>query len=212
MRAANRRRQSTEQELRQRSPDPHLAEHRRLLDGDHGARERLAVALLREVTPVVSRIVWPADSGPVGQAMDDALMDYLNAPAKFDPTRGSLVNYVVTAAVRNVLNLQQAELRRTRAEGCAAAWFQIQRAQSRLAASMSDIVTEMILTCCDAKEQAFAWAWRERAGIDELAALAGLPDDAADATKKEVVRRVSERLRLRFKRYLQRSPAGRRRS
>jgi hypothetical protein len=157
------------------------------------------------MTPCVRRVVRHTGQAFVEQAVDDAILDYLARPQRFDHRRGTLLNYLTLAAVRKVLNLKRADLRRHLAEGRAAASRQLLLAQT--AACERDLVDEALLACCDGIERAFARAWLEGATIAELVPLMG-SDVSVVATKDDVRRRI-ECLRLRLKRYIQRSAATR---
>jgi len=176
----------------ERRCDPHLVEHQRLLAGEPDACERLAAALLREVTPVVHRIVRCPDRGGVEEAVDDAILDYVWRPGRFDPSRGTLINFIITAAVRNVWNFHRAAARRRTAEDEARRRTLL--GQDAAALSSREWLEAALDTWCSPEDRKLARAWLDGAPMNERTAHAG-PAGAAPGVPIEEVRRRIERLR-----------------
>src|SRR3954470_6652490 len=86
--------------------------HRRILSPD----DPLAFVQLSEwlypslVQDVQQRAGWDADPALTGEAAIQALIDYRNAPKRYDPDRASLHHYLAMAAYRDFQNARTKEL------------------------------------------------------------------------------------------------------
>jgi RNA polymerase sigma factor (sigma-70 family) len=88
--------------------------HRDLLGGDVLASSKIAELFFPLLETALNRKYRNlSDPHLVGQAVSDALLNYLTTPQKFDPTRGTLFTYLWIAAQSDLLNYMQAERRRT---------------------------------------------------------------------------------------------------
>jgi hypothetical protein len=91
--------------------------HRRVLAGDSAACNETASQLLTSVRRHLHARFPRYSSDWLDEATDDAILDYLRNPQRFDSQRGiSLHAYVGVAAVRNVLDRHRAESRRRERE------------------------------------------------------------------------------------------------
>jgi RNA polymerase sigma-70 factor (ECF subfamily) len=89
------------------------AAHARLVAGDRLASEELAGLLLG---PVVARLErrWPRwkHTDLLHDAAVDVILDYIEAPDRYNPERGSLVGWLEMAAHRDVANVYQSAKQR----------------------------------------------------------------------------------------------------
>lgn len=99
------------------SDDWYVAIHRRLAANDPTASAELAEAVLGALVKTVERRVPHCrDSDLVFDAAEDALVDYMKNPGKFDPTKQSLRSYLSMAATRDLLNSVAKRQRRSARE------------------------------------------------------------------------------------------------
>ncbi len=88
--------------------------HDRLLAGDRVASEEVAPLVLG---PVLTRLErrWPrwTHTDVLYDAAVDALLDYADAPERYDPDRGSLIGWLELAAHRDVTNGYRSAKQRT---------------------------------------------------------------------------------------------------
>lgn len=87
--------------------------HQRLRGGDGRAVAPLAEALLPELARRLRRRFPQMDEHLVAEAAEDAFLDYVRRPARFDLGRGvALEEYLFLAACRNVVDRQRSDVRR----------------------------------------------------------------------------------------------------
>lgn len=88
--------------------------HGRLAAGDRVASEQLAQLVLG---PVLKRLErrWPrwTHTDVLYDATVDAFLDYIEAPERYDPDRGSLMGWLELAAHRDVTNVYRSAKQRT---------------------------------------------------------------------------------------------------
>jgi len=88
--------------------------HRELLGGDALAFSKIAELFLPPLVGALSRKFHNlSDPHLPNHAVADALLTYLAAPQKFDPTRGKLFTYLWVAAHSDLLNHIEAERKHT---------------------------------------------------------------------------------------------------
>ncbi|MBI4497318.1 MAG: hypothetical protein HY689_05410 [Chloroflexi bacterium] len=97
------------------APTPfELQIHQRLRACDPVAPEDLAEAYLeRLIRRLRARLRGPWDDMALYDAATDALMDYIEGPSHYDPTRGSLLAYLTMSAWRDLQNAWAREDRRS---------------------------------------------------------------------------------------------------
>ena len=88
--------------------------HQRLLGGDDLAGIELCEAILQPLTNRLQASAPFADDHLVAEAAESALLDYLEAPHKYQPDLSALSTYLLRAARCDLLNLQEREARRQR--------------------------------------------------------------------------------------------------
>jgi DNA-directed RNA polymerase specialized sigma24 family protein len=88
--------------------------HERLLAGDDLARIELCEAFLQPLTNRLQASAPFADDHLIAEAAESALLDYLEAPHKYQPSLSALSTYLFRAARCDLLNLQEREARRQR--------------------------------------------------------------------------------------------------
>jgi CheY-like chemotaxis protein len=87
--------------------------HERLCGGDGMAVAPLAAALLPELERRLRRRFPHGDGHLLAEAAEDAFLDYVRRPARFDPGRGvALEEYLFEVACRDVVDRQRSEGRR----------------------------------------------------------------------------------------------------
>ena len=91
--------------------------HQRLLSRDPIVPSELAIAYLEPLLSWLSHhFRHVQDEQLITDAAIDALLNYSELPARFDPTKSSLSNYLRMSARRDLLNALQREQRRTKRE------------------------------------------------------------------------------------------------
>jgi DNA-directed RNA polymerase specialized sigma24 family protein len=91
--------------------------HERILDGDPTAFAELAELLYSDlVTDTQRRAGMADDPALVEEAVGQALLDYQDAPHKYDSARSPLRYYLVLIAYHDYLDMRKKELRRTTKE------------------------------------------------------------------------------------------------
>lgn len=86
--------------------------HAKLLDGDIRAIDPLCERLLGGLRAALSKIRLSVDGHVVEGSIDDAIMDYLRAPTRYDPRRGSLIVWLSRCALNRVRDAQRSARRR----------------------------------------------------------------------------------------------------
>ena len=96
-----------------------LALHRRLLNGDESASGALFARYLNPLIDLLEAVysdIARDDAMLVGDAVADVLLDYIERPARYDPSGCSLQNYFYMAASGDILNEWQKRQRLHRRE------------------------------------------------------------------------------------------------
>jgi DNA-directed RNA polymerase specialized sigma24 family protein len=172
--------------------------HGALLTGDETARDRLASILLARVSRILIHRMPSIDRSVINDAVEDAVIHYLDHPHSFVPTRSSLETFITFAAWRNVKDLLRASGRRRRAEERAAA-----ENQAGVKSTSNDRRSRpswLLGVAANDSERRFLSAWLfENASVRELASVLG-KEGAPTSEQKVAVRRVKEKLRLRLRR------------
>lgn len=87
--------------------------HERVILGESVACDSIAERLLPVLCHRLGRTFKRADGAVIESSVEDAILEYLRAPAKFDPARGpTLESFLFHAARRNVINELQSIRRR----------------------------------------------------------------------------------------------------
>ncbi len=98
-------------------PDPIRAAHDRLVAGDRVASEELASLLL---DPLLARLRrrWPRwkHTDVLHDAAVDVMLDYLQAPERYDPGSGPLLRWLEVAAHRDLTNTYRSARQRQAVE------------------------------------------------------------------------------------------------
>lgn len=92
--------------------DSLLRLHRAMLAGDPRASERLADALAPRLRSLLRRRHAAMPRECLEDAAVDALLAYLQQPERYDPARGSLLNYLTTIADRRISDFLRRQTRR----------------------------------------------------------------------------------------------------
>ena len=178
--------------------------HRRFVEGDHAAFDLIAEKLLPTLTRRLAMRF--RQLGPdVGDAVEDALLDYRRQPSKFDPTFGSLANYLYRIAWRNADDRFRSEIRRRQRESHWARRRTVHFCAPRLQESIASLANKLRVP---ANELAVfqLWICGERRSAS-LAAALGLSELLASEQRREV-KRFNDRMRRRGERLvLRRSSA-----
>lgn len=207
--AEHRRRDATSEASLEGDSD---AIHERIVRADSHAAEDACAALHPQVLRRVRRRVCGAELQDLITAADDALMIYLREPERFDPQRGSLVNWLVTIAERRLRNSRRQGRRRSRHE--VPVGIDLTRL-STAATVLSEHVdwaegssrekTDAILAWArGAKERDFLRVRLAGASVPEQANVLGFGDDTL-AEQRRAVSRVLERILKRARRIIERA-------
>jgi DNA-directed RNA polymerase specialized sigma24 family protein len=175
----------------------------RLLDRDPDAPWQLAAMLLQDVPPIVRARTHGRNSEAIDQMVDDAVLNYLKHPGRFDPLLADLPHYVAQAATNRLKNWRRHENTQHRAETTAA------HTTSELVDPLStpgqppdrwpDLL-KLMRNVCTPLEQELLLASVDRRPLSELAAKLGLHDAAPDI-QRAAVRRAYARIVKRLKRH-----------
>lgn len=173
--------------------------HDQVLRGDPLAADCVATTLIRRVKSIVCARRRGADVATSEQAILDAVADYLIQPARFDPTRSSLLTWTAMAAIRNIDDYRRAETRRNVAEAAAAREWDRVRSQNTGGPrhNLASLLRSVRLRDAD-KDFVVAWLTGRTGKLAEILGVSGLPEPS----QKRAVGRAKERLRLRLKRAL----------
>ena len=90
--------------------------HARLLVGDPLAKEETCERYLARITVWLQGKYRTTDPDVVHDAVVDALLDYVERPAQYDPSRRSLIGYLRMAAERDLQNARPRHVRRREQE------------------------------------------------------------------------------------------------
>jgi RNA polymerase sigma-70 factor (ECF subfamily) len=175
--------------------------HARLLDRDPDAPRQLAAMLLKDVPRIARARTHCWDSEAIGQMVDDAVLNYLERPERFDPDLGDLPHYVAQAATNRLKNWLRHENTQHRAETNAAHTTSVD--PSSTCGQPPDRWPELlnlVRNVCTPLEQELLLASLDRRPLSELAAKLGLQDAAPDV-QKAAVRRARARIVKRLKRH-----------
>lgn len=172
--------------------------HRRFLEGDSAAFDLIAEKSL----PILTRrlVVRFKQLGPdVGEAVEDALLDYRRRPSRFDPTRGSFAEYLYRIAWRNALDRSRSEIRRRQRE---ADWARsgASRFNESWEPKMDLAVAKWLRVPASEMEALDLWLAGERRTALLVAAL-GLSELALLEQRREV-KRFKDRMRRRCERLI----------
>ena len=174
--------------------------HGRLLQADRVARDELAAMLLADVSAIV-RPSRQWDSDALGEAIDRAILEYLDRPERFQPRLGYLPRFVARTAMNRMKDWQNHEFAQHRAEIRAGReWVRLWAEPSLGAHSERGANLRALLrTTCSTTERQLLLSWYARHPLGELAALLGLPD-APTGTRSAQIHRAIARVRMRLRR------------
>lgn len=85
--------------------------HERVLLGDCRAADEVASHLI-SLAPSELRRMHRVDAAIVAEAVEDAILDYLASPDKFNALKADLLRFIVIAASRNIADALRSERRR----------------------------------------------------------------------------------------------------
>lgn len=87
--------------------------HGQLIAGDVRAAHRIVEIAIQPLIAVVGRQVTMRDPQDVEQACMDALLQYLQDPGTYNPSRGQLLTYLAAIAKGLAMTIQRSNLRRS---------------------------------------------------------------------------------------------------
>jgi len=198
------------------SPDPHIALNQRLLEGDPTAPADVAEELLQ---PLVTRLrhAFPnlAQDEVLLDSVVDAVLSYSERPGQFDPSKATLLGYLVMSAKGDVLNALARRRKRAVREVSLQVVEDSPRARKLISehghvASADDVVIERFESERLAKHIRAAARSPEDGRVLQLlvngerrterfAAVLGV-DHLARAEQRRVVKQVKDRLKKRLER------------
>ena len=169
--------------------------HAAVQRGDRAAVEELSASVLDKAFRVLRRRWRNTDPALVNDAIVDALLRYLASPTLYDPRRSRLDTFLVALAFHRLRCLVRGERRRRSAESqnlVATVEPNYQFASGPVRLALARDFT--------ARERLFLEAWlRGENRRLELARLLGA-DQLPDKQQRRLVKRTTERLRIRLRR------------
>ena len=192
-----------------------LTLHGRLLAGDLRAASKIVEHVIVPLIPIVSIAVGGLhDRQDVEQVCYDACLDYLEQPARYDPSRAQLITYLATIAKGKAKTLRRGQSRRSRRE---ADYADIQAAREEIDAvgneerlllgiewsKIHERFGDTLFKDLGDRELFLLMADGEK-DMGSFARALGLPDD--NAGRGEASKRV-ERMRGRIRRVAERTGA-----
>lgn len=179
-----------------------LALHRELIVNHLQNREELAAYLLRRVRRLLKRRMPGLDLAIVNDAVEDAILGYLQRPELYKPSCSRLDTFILLAARRDALNMIRRLQCRHRAEGIAASMQPrlYQMDEVGLFAGRCPAVVDWLGVARTDAERAFLKA--RLAGerrTRQLACILGLSTNDP-LEERRLVKRTRDRLHLRFRR------------
>jgi hypothetical protein len=187
--------------------DPLRHLHERVVQGDRPAIEELTAALLRDVSGALGRSLPGVDSDVVSDAVEDAILEYLKRPTRFDPSRGvPLVQFIRMLAYRNLQDAWRADRRLAATETRAASEYPLiyhPRLWSDDRMDVERLYRAGRAVCAEGEYTAFClWAAGERS-TDVLARALGL-SDRPRSEQQRAVKQFKDRIRKAVERHLRR--------
>jgi hypothetical protein len=180
--------------------------HARLLHGDEGALEALAVMLLQDL----ARMIRPGPAGDadaVGDAIDKGILAYADHPERFDPLRNALPAYVAALARHKLSDRRRHERAQRRAEFNAGQEHAFACAIGHAAGNRWTDLRRLLATVCTSTERRLLFAWYSRRPLGELVAILGLDAGRSVAELQADVARAVERILTRLRRHAAADPA-----
>ncbi len=171
--------------------------HSRIHSQDPDAVNELATVLLLEFPSILGRRFPLTSDDVLVDAIEDAFLEYVRMPDRFDSSKTSLRAFLCLAALRNVANSHRATLRRRRRESL---WFaeHLRLASSRDGSrhvQMADLHQLLFdVAGSNAIERRAALLWLSGTkSTRTLASVLGL-DQLSDAERRSEVKRFKDRI------------------
>jgi len=171
-----------------------------LRSGGDEVREQLATCLLPRLKLAI-RIRLPGiDVDTASDAASDAILKYLQSPAIYEPSRSRLDTFLAIVAVRLAIDMIRRELRRHANEASVARASIVMTAAEDRDGDLR--VIEPTRLCKTSEEWRFLEAWVDgERTVARLASLLG-GDEFSEDEQRRLVKRTTERLRMRARRAL----------
>jgi RNA polymerase sigma-70 factor (ECF subfamily) len=180
--------------------DTFLAHHRAVLRGDTKARETLSADLLSRVYRTLIRRMPATDPTLINDAVEDAILAYLENPNVYDPARSRLDTFITMAAAHRALNALRSQKRRIAAEERFGTSLITTPTPNHVVARESRIGDQIRRVVVNRSEHEFLLA--RNAGVrrtQDLASVLGVMHLPV-SEQRRVVKRLTERLRARLRR------------
>ncbi len=183
-----------------------------LSNGDGEIANEMTALLLATTTSAVRRRLPRIDPAIASEAAEDAILKYLSRPAMFDPAKCPLDQFLGIVAVRMGLDRIRREKRRRQAEVSAAETISVRpefRAMSdaidrheedRRRALQASILARLARTPDEAAFLAAKLAGEHRTEALARVLRSGSMKGSTMSAKRDMVKRVTERLRIRARR------------
>ena len=184
--------------------------HSLVLAGDEEAFEALAGALLTRLPYALRRHCHGLSHDLLAQAVEDALLEYLARPDRYDPSRGvRLYSFLYSAALRNALNLAQSEKRRRYKDMKLHVDASHQDAvvnADNLVRNRSELLRLAVSRLPDRKERKYFIAWlRGRPVTQQLLVDLGF-SELPIVEQRHALKKLRERILRRLARHFQKIP------
>jgi len=181
--------------------DAWLALHEHVLGGDQTARERVAVLLLDRVRGILRHERPLVDAQVINDAVEDAIVHYIQSPWRYDPSLARLDTFIVADARHRLRHALRADARRRLRDDRAARRDEPTRLAPDVYADMpEDMLARLIEQAATGRERAFLQAKaRGERSTTVLAQILGL-SGLSPVDRQRAVKRTADRLLARMKR------------
>jgi RNA polymerase sigma-70 factor (ECF subfamily) len=180
--------------------------HARVLVRHPGALDCLDLVFLKALPQRLARAFPRVPWDFTVDAATDACLEYGANPARFDTSRGSLIDYVYLIARRNLANRLRAEsarkARETRYASEQPCYFSPDISSGRSDICLWEAVSAVII---DSRERRAMEQWLDAASDDAIAEALGVGHLAPEDRRREI-RRFKDRLLKRLSRYFRPLP------
>ena len=161
----------------------------------------VVVTLLASARRILRCRFPSVDAHMIEDACEDSILSYIKSPDAFDPARSCLTTYICVRATRRLIDaLRAAAVRRSAEHRAALARPTVttQTHESPSTESRSAWSSLLVNATLTRAERRFALAWLKGATHDELARTLDATGRSDERSRQ--VKRVTERLRLRWRR------------
>lgn len=161
-------------------------------DRDQTAFEELFGRHRSAVKAVAARVL--RDEGLAEDVVQETFVGFWNAPARFDPARGSLQSYLVTIAHRRAVDTVRSEVARTRREQAPPDPPHLDVEDEVWSRTISETVRRALDELPETEREAIALAYLKGMSYVEVARRLGQPEGTVKSRIRSGMRRLSASL------------------